>query len=331
MRLAYLAFTDRGEALAHRLAEVLGGTVSRSGQPLKLHAWTAEQFPKSDGLIFVGAAGIAVRAVAPHVVSKTSDPAVVVIDECGRFAVSLLSGHLGGANDLAKAVAEACGAVPVITTATDANGLFAVDEWAKRQQAQVVNPHRIQAVSSKLLNGGIVTVRSPWDIAGTLPAQVTVTQETADVVLDIRTADGEASLLLVPSIVVLGIGCRKGTSQEAIEKCYQAFLEQTGLCDSSIVSAASIDLKQDEAGLHDFCRAHGWDFVTYSAERLRQAPGTFTPSAFVSRITGVDNVCERSAVTASGGTLIHRKYAAHGVTMAAAVMPYRPDWRWTNE
>ena len=94
---------------------------------------TAAQFAQSDALVFVGAVGIAVRAIAPHCRSKATDPAVVVLDECGRFAIPLLSGHLGGANDLARRLAKACGAVPVITTATDANGVFAVDEWAKHQ------------------------------------------------------------------------------------------------------------------------------------------------------------------------------------------------------
>ena len=103
----------------------------------------ARQFAGSDALVFVGAVGIAVRAIAPHCQSKAQDPAVVVLDECGRFAVPILSGHLGGANDLARALAAVCGAVPVITTATDANGLFAVDEWAKAQGCAALEPERI--------------------------------------------------------------------------------------------------------------------------------------------------------------------------------------------
>ena len=104
MTRAYLAFTERGVALAGRLAEALPGSVSRCGkQGVPLAAWTAQQFAQSDALIFVGAAGIAVRAIAPHCRSKAVDPAVVVVDECGRFAVPILSGHLGGANLRASA------------------------------------------------------------------------------------------------------------------------------------------------------------------------------------------------------------------------------------
>ena len=138
MSRAYLAFTAKGEALARRLAEALPGSVSRCGGDVTLKGWTAEHFAQDEALIFVGAVGIAVRAIAPHCKSKTTDPAVVVVDECGRFAVPILSGHLGGANDLARAIAAVCGAVPVITTATDANGLFAVDEWAKAQGCAVL-------------------------------------------------------------------------------------------------------------------------------------------------------------------------------------------------
>ena len=136
MTCAYLAFTDTGLALAKRLAAALPGSVARCGQDgTSLAEWTGVQFVQSDALIFVGAAGIAVRAIAPHCKSKTTDPAVVVVDECGRFAVPILSGHLGGANDLARTIAAVCGAVPVITTATDAHGIFAVDEWQSTKTA----------------------------------------------------------------------------------------------------------------------------------------------------------------------------------------------------
>ena len=111
MSRAYLAFTAKGEALAHRLAEALPGSVSRCGGDVTLKGWTAEHFAQDEALIFVGAVGIAVRAIAPHCRSKAADPAVVVVDEGGNFAVPLLSGHLGGANALARALAKACGPV----------------------------------------------------------------------------------------------------------------------------------------------------------------------------------------------------------------------------
>lgn len=329
MRLRYLAFSDKGEALAVRLAGVLGGEASRCNRPLSLADWTREGFSQSQGLVFVGAAGIAVRAIAPFVRSKVTDPAVVVVDECGQFAVPILSGHLGGANDLTRAIAKVCGAVPVITTATDVNDVFAVDEWARRQDCRVLDPGKIKEISSAVLAGKTVQVFSPWPVAGDCPIGITPTEnrEKCDVRLDFRASEGDA-LRLVPQVLTLGVGCRKGTPREVLEEAFAALLERSGVYAEAIYAAASIDLKQGEAGLLAFCKAHGWPCRFYSAEQLKSTPGTFTSSWFVKEVTGVDNVCERSAVLSSSGTLYWKKSAENGVTMALAQRPYAPDWRW---
>ena len=165
MICAYIAFTARGLALAQRLAAACPGSVARGGADgVPLADWTARQFAQSDALIFVGAAGIAVRAIAPHCRSKAADPAVVVLDEGGQIAIPLLSGHLGGANDLARLLAAVCGAVPVITTATDGRGVFAVDEWARRQNCAVAEPERIKKISGALLAGEPVRYAADWPI-----------------------------------------------------------------------------------------------------------------------------------------------------------------------
>ena len=331
MTRAYLAFTEKGLALANRLAEQLPGSVTRCGKGgASLADWTAQQFAVSDALVFVGAVGIAVRAIAPHCRSKATDPAVVVLDECGHFAIPLLSGHLGGANDLARALAACCGAVPVITTATDANGIFAVDEWAKHQNCRVLEPQRIKRVSGKLLAGETATYWSEFRIVGSTPAGVTVaqTQEAADFALTLSPAGN--ALHLIPPIGVLGIGCRRGTTAEQLEAAFTAFCTQHSLAPQCIVSAASIDLKQNETGLLQFCAQHGWKPTFFSAAQLKTAPGTFTPSPFVKSVTGVDNVCERAAVLTSGGSLHIPKQAGGGVTFALALRPFTPDWRWQN-
>lgn len=331
MTRAYLAFTEKGLALAQKLASSLPGTVARCGHGGPgLADWAAEQFAHADALIFVGAVGIAVRAIAPHCRSKAVDPAVVVLDECGHFAVPILSGHLGGANDLARALAAACGAVPVITTATDANGVFAVDAWARHQNCAVLEPGRIKRVSSRLLAGGPVRYRSEFPIAGQAPAGVVPAGEAerADFALTLFPA-GDA-LHLIPKIGVLGIGCRRGTSAAQLEAAFAQFCAAHGLTAACITAAASIDLKAHEPGLLEFCRAHGWPVQFYSAAQLQNAPGQFTPSAFVRSVTGVDNVCERAAVLAAGGTIILPKQAGNGVTFALALRPFAPDWRWQD-
>lgn len=329
MKLRYLSFTEKGSRLAERLAAVLGGDAERCRGDGFLSAWTESGFREADGLVFIGAAGIAVRAAAPFLRSKDTDPAIVVLDEGGNFAIPILSGHLGGANDLARKIAALCGAVPVITTATDVNGVFAVDTWAKKQGCAVEHIHKIKTVSGKLLAGEKIRIRSDWQIMGIPPKNVILTEgEDYDVFLSISRKRGEA-LRLIPRIAVLGIGCRKGTSAEKIEKAAALFLEKANIHEKALCMVTSIDLKKAEEGLLTFCEKQHLLFRTYSAEELRQANGEFTPSVFVEQVTGVDNVCERSAVL-GGGMLYRRKFISDGVTMALSLHPFQPDWRWEN-
>ena len=330
MKMYCLSFTDRGEKLAEKLTDDFGAYSDRCNRPLSLKAWTEKAFAEADTVVFIGACGIAVRAIAPYVVSKVTDPAVIVIDECGDFVISLLSGHLGGANDMARLIADAIGSVPVITTATDRNDVFAVDEWSKRQHAEVLEPNKIVLVSSKILDGKDVKVMTDLDVEGSVPDHIVMSDDDPDIEFG-YIEKNRKPLHIVPMIIHLGIGCRRGTSQIDIESAFADFKKETGLIQRSVVKCASIDLKANEQGLKEFCEFHGWAFDTYSAEELSLAEGDFDSSEFVKKTTGVDNVCERAAVTSSGGTLVIKKYAHEGVTFAAAAEPYHPDWRWKDE
>lgn len=315
--------------MARKLAAALGGSVSRCGVEYSLSGWTKQQFQEAEGLIFVGAAGIAVRAVAPYLRGKDKDPAVVVVDERGQFVIPILSGHLGGANDLAREIAEVCGAVPVITTATDCGGVFAIDAWARHQNCAVEGVKEIKRISGKLLSGGETRIKSRWPVAGTPPLGVTLTEGSDwDAHVDICRGEKEG-LWLIPRIAVLGIGCRRHTPAQKLESVLKELLEETGVSEKALCLAVSIDLKREEAGILEFCKNHGLPFRCFSAEELAQAAGEFTPSDFVEQVTGVDNVCERSVVL-GGGKLLRRKMARDGVTMALGLRPFAPDWRWKN-
>lgn len=327
MSVACLAFTEKGFLLAQTLARELDGTAERSGRPYTLQQWTQQHFLQERALIYVGAVGIAVRAIAPYLQSKAVDPAVVVVDECARFAIPILSGHLGGANDLARKVAKICGAMPVITTATDTNGIFAVDEWARRQNCAVLHTACIRKISGALLASEKVRIRTEIPVCGNPPSGIEVAeQDPCDVYVGF-TPQPESVLWLVPKVVVLGVGCRKGISAEMLEQAW----ERLAIPEQAVCQIASIDLKAAEPGLQEFCRHHSWELETYSAVQLAQVEGEFSASTFVKQVTGVDNVCERAAILASEGTLLHRKMAGGGVTLAAAVRPYRLDWRFHNE
>ena len=161
MKVSIIAFTDNGMEIAYKLSNSLSEAndvdFARCGKGA-LSTWTEEHFSTNDALIFIGAIGIALRAIAPYIKTKTKDPAVVVVDELGQFSIPILSGHIGGANELALQIAEDLGSIPVITTATDINKVFAVDTWAKSQGLQILNPQCIKLVPSKLLKGESVHV-----------------------------------------------------------------------------------------------------------------------------------------------------------------------------
>ena len=325
--LAIVAFTREGCRLGKRLAESLDGAFASGREPgFSLSDWTRAQFETRAALLFVGAAGIAVRAVAPWISSKATDPAVLCVDEKGRFVISLLSGHLGGANALAERVAALTGGTAVVTTATDLNGRFAVDLWAKKQNLAVLQPERIKTVSARILEGESITVQCPWPIGGEPPSQVVLGQP-GDVVVDTRPHRGEA-LQLVPREACLGIGCRRGVSRAQLEQVFARFCQERDVLPQAIVRAASIDRKADEEGLLTFCRAHDWPVRFFSAAELAAAPGSFSASAFVENRVGVDNVCERAAVMGCGGELLEGKFARDGVTFALAMACPVYDWSW---
>ncbi|MDR3192767.1 MAG: cobalt-precorrin 5A hydrolase [Treponema sp.] len=335
MIIALFAFTTAGKQLRDRLAELLknrGHQILPEPPPgSSLAERTAEAFRSGDALVFIGAAGIAVRAVAPLLRSKTEDPAVTVVDEKGQWAISLLSGHLGGANALTLEVAESLGAVPVITTATDINGVFAVDLWAKANGLVIGNVEKVKAVSMRLLEGEELLLASEYPITGTIPRGLKKLDPKIDpkteapasppaIRVSVYQNPNEAEILhLIPRCVYLGIGCRKGIGQDALCATVTEALSRQGLDIRSVAAVGTIDLKKDEPALTALCRQKGWPLLCYTAEELRAAGDGFSSSAFVASTVGVDNVCERAAFLASlSGSLLFRKFAAKGVTVAAA-------------
>ena len=330
MKVAVFAYSRQGCRTARRVMEHFAGheiqayTMERFEEPGFLPICRPSKpfygpiFNDVDAMVFVGSVGIAVREIAPHVRDKSTDPAVVSIDELGKFSVPLLSGHIGGANDLALALAETVGAIPVITTATDINKKFSVDAWAARKGLVIASLNRAKAVSAAILERN-VPLKSDYPIVTGLPNGVFLA-DSGDVGIRIsvyKDEPYERTLRLIPPILHLGIGCRKGTQVEAIREAVDAVLKEHSIDRRAIKCAASIDLKQEEAGLLEFCEVWKLPVQFYTAGELKAVPGDFTPSEFVQSITGVDNVCERSALVGAK-ELIARKTAMNGVTVALA-------------
>ena len=236
MTVELISFTEKGGRLAAALAAGLERSGHRAACTRKgerAEEWTAAAFRRAEALIFVGAAGIAVRSVAPHLVSKARDPAVVVVDELGRFAVPILSGHLGGANDLAREIAGLLDGQAVLTTATDARGIFAFDQWARRLGCAIPDPEKIRPVASRMLAGGTAAFWSQWPVAGECPSGVVPAgQEAAQVQLEaIRSLEQSGQLEGLPDKL-------RETARLRLEHPEDTLAELAALCDPPATKSA---------------------------------------------------------------------------------------------
>ncbi|MEG0115655.1 MAG: cobalamin biosynthesis protein [Hydrogenoanaerobacterium sp.] len=339
MKIAMIAFTKKGAALLERLYaglcaqgnEVSGFAAASCCERTKLTPlkgsvtqWAGQQFVQADAIIFVSACGIAVRAIAPYVSDKFTDPAVLALDEGAGFVVPLLSGHIGGANALARAVACLCGAKAVISTATDINGVFAADLWASENNCVIADRHAAKELSSALLRGEEIGFFSDFKIDGELPLGLVSGKSCKSgvcVSLDIQKRPFACTLNLIPRIITLGIGCRRGTAEEALTSHIKTVLSENNIALCSVKGVCTVDIKAKEPCILAFCKENALPLLTYSVDELLRVKGEFTASDFVKSVIGVDNVCERAAAM-GGGKIIVKKQASNGVTAALAC----DDW-----
>ena len=338
MKISVISFTKQGKNTAEKIENALNYKEQIStyfhpeGGVMK---WTKEQFALNDALIFVGACGIAVRAIAPHIKDKLTDSAVIVIDEKGKFVIPVLSGHVGGANELALHLSQILDAEPVITTATDVNHKFAVDVFARQNRFDIFNKNGIVKVSSKILRGEKIKISiEKGKSQGTVPEEVEIIsyppEEKADVVIS-----GEAEILksavlgLKPREYVLGVGCKEGKDKEELEHFIENMLLKKNLNWNDIAVIASIDKKKNEKGIIELSYCKGIPYITFSAEELLNIKGDFQSSDFVRQTVGVDNVCERAAIAAceGNGDLIVKKQIENGKTLAIAKRQITINWK----
>ncbi|MBO4904637.1 MAG: cobalamin biosynthesis protein [Lachnospiraceae bacterium] len=274
-----------------------------------LHDLVKSEFPAGHPLIFVGAVGIAVRAVSGCIKDKLSDVPVVVIDDNAGFVIPILSGHAGGANKLAAMIAELLGAIPVITTSTDINDAFSADVFASENRLTVRNREGIKKVAVKALEGKPVTL-SIKDYPPAGEVDIIIADET----------DGEYSLLLSSKPYVIGIGARKGIDPGDLDRYIMSTIKEHKIEIDDIYALATVDIKENERAIKEFSTKHRIPVISFEASLLKRAKGDFTGSDFVEQTVGVDNVCERAAVLAAGpgGELLVQKQTGEGMTLAVA-------------
>lgn len=354
MKLAIISFTENGVKLSQTVAKRLSGRkvtiytkCSRyTAEDLKvqrvkesLQVWTAQRMAEGDALLFIGACGIAVRAIAPNLTDKLHDVPVLVMDEEGRYVIPILSGHVGGANELARELSDLIDARPVITTATDVQKKFAVDLFAKRNHLEIMNKDGIAKVSTKALAGEQLTIavraqniecyhpkfcevceedfteaenpllreasmhKHDWKVCGVEPPLRLVPyveDQPVDVVVSEMPDNKNALIWLRPRRYVVGMGCRKNKDPEELLDFYMKTLEKAMVEPGEVYALASIDKKKDEPGLLAISERMRIPFFTYTAEELNRVGACVHSSEFVKAQVGVDNVCERAALAGCG-------------------------------
>lgn len=376
-RYAVVAITKHGAAIARRLHERLPDIdvyyperfAAQGESAPGAHAFSGSVvehlptlFSTYAGLVGIFSLGAMVRLIAPLLRDKRTDPAIVVVDDRAKHVISVLSGHIGGANELTLRVAEALGAEAVITTASDVAQTIAVDLLGREFGWKIENPEKITAVSAAVVNEERVQIiqesgeRDWWPPERPLPPQISL--------VDALQSDGEGSggpetgaagpqaflvithrllsaqeqarlltrgVLYRPRVIVLGVGCNSGTSSAEIAAVIAQTLASAGLAQNSVRNVATIDRKASEPGLVDACRQSGWPLVSYTAAELN-AVSIPHPSETVFRYVGAYGVCEPAARLSSGAQdWVVQKVKNGNVTVSVCIAPHGPTRRGPKE
>mgnify|MGYP004594161057 CR=1 FL=1 len=344
MNTAYFYLTDEGGKLAHKLAAAHPGDIyNKENFKENLRAG----FGRYDSLVCIMATGIVVRILAPLIVHKTSDPAVVVLDQKGKYAISLLSGHLGGANDLAREMAAISGGEAVITTATDVAGELSFDTFAKKHDMAIENIGQLKHISGALLSGKKVNVFTNKNAGKLYPELVeeqergridifplsdffkiyTIESNIPAVVIDERLFISNSTvpqaapvLYLRPRTICAGIGCKRNMEQKPIEEALLQTLKEEGIHPLSLKCIATIPLKSDEPGIIGTAANLNVPLQiipTEEIENLDISQLGIQTSEFVASQTGVLSVSTACSYLASDkGEILKDKAKYKGITIA---------------
>lgn len=354
MKLAVVTLTKGASELGNQLCDVIGGTLyckadyaaelgaKEVQKPFKTFA--GKLFNQYDGLIFIMATGIVVRSLAPYIESKVSDPAVVVMDEAGHHAISLLSGHLGGGNALTLKVAQATGARPVITTASDVTGNLAVDMLSNKLGTEIASMTAAKDVTAIGINGGHITIHTPVDLPervclnlpervsvnvykDTLPQAVLndinqgehkVPKDSGHIIISSDSLDLPMNAVqLIPRRLVVGVGCRRSTEALIIKEVFQMACEKAHVDYRAVKKVATIALKSDEAGILALVQSLNVPLEIIDLQDIKSVEDQFKGSDFVEKTIGVRAVAEPCAMLAGqAGHMKLKRYADKGVTIA---------------
>ncbi|ERI91114.1 CbiG protein [Clostridiales bacterium oral taxon 876 str. F0540] len=314
MKIAVISFNSKGNSIAQVIKESINADLFAKDQ---IKGFNLKEIAKAlmenyNALIFIASTGIAVRAVAPYLRSKAEDPAVLVIDVFGKHVISLLSGHLGGANELAIEIAELIKAEPIITTATDGMGIEAPDMIAKRNNLVIENPKTAKDISALLVDGRKVAfideenkIKAPKGYSDDLEAYKGLVYVTNK---DIKT------LYLIRKNIVLGIGCKKNYSPEKMKKTVLKALKNYNLDYRSVKAVVTIEIKKEEQAIVELAQNLKAEFKIFTIDDIKKVEHKYKGSDFVEKNVGVRAVCE-PCVELYGARLITEKLNCEGMTL----------------
>lgn len=364
LKVSIISFTRYGAGLSLRLKDICIGNncivnvytaksdISCDGIvniTCTLKEWTGIHFKEDDIIIFTGACGIAVRSIAPFVESKCSDPAVIVIDDMGGNVISLLSGHLGRANEWTRIIAAGINANPVITTSSDIHKKIAIDLFAAQNNLYIDNMETAKKIQAAVIEGKNIMVYCDAEIKGNIPGNFYINKVPVSSVCNntgnnsiyaivispftsfkkqgILNSKDNAVLHLVPKVITIGTGCRKSKTYNEVNSFIREALKSADISVHAVSDIATIDIKKNETGILQLAEKNKWQLSFYSAAQLNTVTDSASFSGFVQEVTGTGNVCERAALFPQGEKkLILKKQAGNGITVAAAIKKWSVDF-----
>lgn len=333
MKIACLSFTTRADQLGEGLVQINDPAYkfyhfSNSSLEGGVKALLSEKWSDFDGFVFISATGIAVRMILPYIESKTTDPAILVVDENGKFVISLLSGHLGGANDLTSFIADQIGARPVITTASDGRGIDSVDMFAKRNNYYIQDIDSVSKITALMLDDIKIAIYSEdhnkikYDHVEYIDTLENISSDIGGLIIvsskEEKIHTPILSTLLRPRVINIGIGSRKDIQTKVVIEAIEQALDKKNLSPKSIKSMGTVDVKENEKGIIEAAEFFKSDLLIFTRDQIRQVEDKFEKSDFVLKTIGISSVSEPCAHLL-GGEIILNKYRYKGVTVSLSM------------
>lgn len=329
-----ISFTKDGNILGEKIEGFLESKHIKSSEYKKdIKDYIKENWEKLNSIVFISSTGIAIRYIKDFIISKDIDPAVIVIDQKGKFVISLLSGHLGGANELCNFLSEKLNSTPVITTATDLQGIESVDVYSKKHNLEIENLKNIKDISKLMLENKKVGFYSEISLPTIKYKNIVKINSLENlenleglIVVSNKITDKPkiSNITLRPKNIVVGIGCRKNTPKENIVKAVNSELKRLNLSKLSIYKFATIDVKKDEIGIIETAKEFNRELKIFTTEEVSKVDHLFKKSQFVKDTIGVYSVSE-PVCHLLGGEILSGKEKYQGITISIGVIK-----KWKN-